>query len=122
MPQPNILIIDDDLDIQETVGALLKHEGFDVYSESTVEGGLERLEATAVDIILLDVMFPEKKTRGFEAAKEIKEKYPQLPIIVFTAVNREYAFDFKKEDIMAEEFINKPVDMEHLIRLIRKYI
>ncbi len=67
-------------------------------------------------------MFPEKKTRGFEAATEIKEKYPDLPIFALTAINREYAFDFAKEDIKAEEFINKPVETDKLIRLIKQYV
>ena len=72
--------------------------------------------------ILLDIMFPEKKTRGFEAASLIKEKHPQLPILVITAINREYAFDFSTEDIKVEEFINKPVKINRLVEIIRKYI
>jgi DNA-binding NtrC family response regulator len=117
-----ILIIDDDKDILETVGALLGHEGFEIYSSETVEDGITMINEVSPDLILLDIMFPEKKTRGFEAASEIKEKYPTLPIIVFTAINREYAFEFTKEDIKAEEFVNKPVDIDRLIKLIRKYV
>ena len=67
-----ILIIDDDLDILETTGSLLEYEGFEIHSADTVEKGLEMIERIAPDLILLDVMFPEKKTRGFEAAGEIK--------------------------------------------------
>ena len=67
-------------------------------------------------------MFPEKKTKGFDAAAEIKEKFPDLPILAFTAINREYAFDFAKEDIQADEFINKPVETDKLVELIRKYV
>ena len=51
------------------------------------------------DVVLLDIMFPEKKTRCFEAAAEIKEKHPELPILSFTAINREYAFDFTQEEL-----------------------
>jgi len=122
MAQKKILIIDDDLDIIETTGALLEYEGFEIHSAETVESGIEMIEKVSPDLILLDIMFPEKKTRGFEAATEIKEKYPDLPIFALTAINREYAFDFAKEDIKAEEFINKPVETDKLIQLIKQYV
>ena len=117
-----ILIIDDDLDIIETTGSLLEHEGFDIFSADTVEKGILMIEEISPDVILLDIMFPEKKTRGFEAAAEIKENYPELPIFAFTAINREYAFDFNTEDIKADEFLNKPVSTDKLVNLIKKYI
>ena len=117
-----ILIIDDDLDIIETTGALLEFEGFEIHSAETVEAGIEMIADIDPDLVLLDIMFPEKKTRGFDAATEIKEKYPELPIFALTAINREYAFDFQKDDIKAEEFINKPVETDKLIALIKQYI
>ena len=120
MSSKTILIIDDDKDILETTGALLEYEGFVIHSAETVEEGIQMIETVCPDIILLDIMFPEKKTKGFEAAKTIKEKHPQLPILAFSAINREYAFDFAKEDIKAEEFINKPVETDKLIELINK--
>ncbi len=121
MDKTKVLIIDDDSDIVETTGSLLDFEGFEVRSAETVEEGVADIETFSPDIVLLDIMFPEKKTRGFEAAAEIKEKYPDLPILAFTAINREYAFDFAQEDIQAEEFINKPVETEKLVELIKKY-
>jgi CheY-like chemotaxis protein len=117
-----ILIIDDDLDILETMGSLLEYEGFEIHSADTVQKGMELIDSIAPDLVLLDVMFPEKKTRGFEAAAEIKAKHPKIPIFVLTAINREYAFDFSKEDVKAEEFLNKPVKIDRLIKLIRNYI
>lgn len=116
-----VLIIDDDRDITETTGALLEFEGFEIVSAESIEQGIELIESDKPDLVLLDIMFPEKKTRGFDAAGEIKAKHPNLPILAFTAINREYAFDFAKEDIQAEEFINKPVETDHLVKLIRKY-
>ncbi len=117
-----ILIIDDDNDILETTGSILAHEGFEIHTADSVERGLELAEKVSPDIVLLDLMFPESKTRGFEAAREIKLRYPKLPIIILTAINREYAFDFTKQDIKAEEFLNKPVRSNKLIELIRLHI
>jgi CheY-like chemotaxis protein len=117
-----ILIIDDDLDILGTTGALLESEGFEVHSAQTVEKGIEQIREKSPDLILLDVMFPGKKAHGIEAAAEIKRKWPQLPVFMVTAINRAYAFDFNKEDVPAEEFLNKPVKIEKLLKLIRSYI
>lgn len=122
MANNKILIIDDDLDILETMGSLLEYEGFEIHSADTVESGIEMIDQIAPNLILLDIMFPEKKTRGFEAASLIKEKHPQLPILVITAINREYAFDFSTDDIKVEEFINKPVKINRLVEIIKKYI
>jgi DNA-binding NtrC family response regulator len=107
-----ILIIDDDQDILETTGALLEHEGFEVRSADTVEAGIG----------IIDGMFPEKKTLGFEAAAEIKARHPAIPLFVLTAINRDYAFDFTKQDVPCEEFINKPVRTDRLVELIRRYV
>jgi two-component system response regulator VicR len=117
-----ILIIDDDHDILETTGSILAYEGFEIHTADSVERGLELLDQVAPDVVLLDIMFPEKKTRGFDAAAEIKARRPNLPIIVLTAINREYAFDFAKEDIKADEFMNKPVRTRKLVEVIRKLI
>ena len=117
-----ILIIDDDQDILETTGALLAHEGFEVQSADTVEEGIAMIDKAPPDIVLLDVMFPEKKTRGFEAATEIRARHAKLPIFVFTAINREYAFDLSKEDVPCDEFVNKPIKTDRLVELIRRYL
>jgi DNA-binding NtrC family response regulator len=117
-----ILIIDDDQDILETTGALLEHEGFEVRSADTVEAGIGIIDGEAPDLVLLDVMFPEKKTLGFEAAAEIKARHPAIPLFVLTAINRDYAFDFTKQDVPCEEFINKPVRTDRLVELIRRYV
>lgn len=122
MAERNILIIDDDEDIVETVSLLLENEGFNLASADNVEDGLEMIRNNPPDLVLLDIMFPEKKTRGFEAAAEIKEINPSLPVFAFTAINREYSFDFSKEEIKADEFINKPVATDKLVELIAKYL
>lgn len=122
MSNKKILIVDDDQDILETMQALLENEGFHIKSADNVEDGIKMIKEYDPGVILLDVMFPEKKTLGFEAAATIKKKYPQLPVFVITAINREYAFNFAKEDISADEFFNKPIDYDRLVKTINKYI
>jgi two-component system, OmpR family, response regulator MprA len=117
-----ILIIDDDLDIVETMRSLLEFEGFQVLTADSVDRGIERIATDSPDLVLLDIMFPENKTRGFDAAREIKDRYPALPVFVLTAINREFAFGFTKEDVRADEFLNKPVKTDLLLGLIGKHL
>jgi two-component system, OmpR family, alkaline phosphatase synthesis response regulator PhoP len=122
MSNKKILIVDDDRDILETMQALLEYEGFEIRSAENVDKGIEMIDEYAPGVVLLDVMFPEKKTLGFEVAVRIKEKYPHLPIFMITAINREYSFNFSKDDIKADEFFNKPIDYDRLVKTIKKYI
>lgn len=117
-----IIIIDDDLDVLETTGALLENAGFEIHSSDSVEGGLEMIDRLSPDLILLDLLFPEHTSSGFLAAGTIKDRYPDLPLFVLTSINREYALDFTRDEVRADEFITKPVGIDRLVELIRQYI
>ncbi len=117
-----ILIIDDDEDIADNIQSLLTYEGFEVIIANHVEDGLEKIKNVNPELVLLDIMFPESKTLGFEVAIEIKKLRPELPVFAFSAINRDYAFDFQKEDVHVEEFLVKPVDTKSLVNLIKKYL
>ena len=117
-----ILIIDDDEDIADNIQALLSYEGFEVIIANHVEDGLKKIENENPDLVLLDIMFPEGKTLGFETAIDIKNLRPKLPVFAFSAINRDYSFDFQKEDAHVEEFLVKPVDSKSLVNLINKYL
>jgi DNA-binding NtrC family response regulator len=115
-----ILIIDDDLDIIETVGPLLESQGFQVCSVDTVEKGLEAIPRESPQLVLLDVLFPEDSQLGFKAARIIKKRFPGLPVFLFSSIHREYAFG--GETAEAEEFLVKPVKIDRLADLIRKHV
>jgi len=117
-----IVLIDDDLDLLETVGALLENAGFTIHSSDTVEGGLELIAAHSPDLVLLDLLFPEDSSLGPLTAAKIKKRYPGLPLFVMTAIYREYAFSVRREEIPADEFLTKPVRLERLIELIQGYV
>jgi len=122
MNKDKILIIDDDQDFIESTKTILEDNGFKVYSVDEVEEGINLIQQVEPDIILLDIMFPEKKTLGFEATNTIKNKYPQIPIITMSSINKEYAFNFSKEDTKTEEFLTKPIKVKRLLETVKKYI
>ncbi|UCF96052.1 MAG: response regulator [Spirochaetaceae bacterium] len=119
---PRIIIIDDDLDILETTGALLQSAGFEIHSSDSVEEGLEMIARLSPDLVLLDLLFPEHPSSGFRTAGTIKANYPNLPLFVLTSINREYALEFTRDELQAEEYVTKPVRIERLVELIHHYI
>jgi two-component system OmpR family response regulator len=116
------VIIDDDLDMLEITGALLQDAGFEICTADTAEAGLELIAESSPDLVLLDLLFPEEPSVGFETAKMIKSRYPDLPLFVVTSINREYALDFSRAELHAEEIVIKPVQATRLIELIQRYV
>jgi two-component system, OmpR family, alkaline phosphatase synthesis response regulator PhoP len=112
-----ILIVDDDPDIVEVVGLILKRNGFTVYTHNSGLGVPEMVKKIAPDLILLDIRLPGKF--GTYICKELKStsKYP--PILLFSAHEKEgEAFAICK----ADGFIQKPFDAKHLIEIINSHL
>ena len=107
----NILLIDDDPDILQSIGDYLRGEGHRVYQAKQGEEGLEILRREAVDIVIADIVMPGMN--GFEVLREVKRTSPEVEVIMVTAYGdidaavramREGAFDF----------FTKPVKMREL--------
>lgn len=114
-----VLIVDDDDDFASAVAAVLRGEGYEVATEYSPETVLARLNERRPDVIVLDVMFPENPSAGFELARVIRRTYPDLPIVMLTAVNQQFPLGFSNRDIdptwlPITEFVEKPVDFQLL--------
>ncbi len=79
-----ILFIEDELSLQQTLGEILRQEGFKVIAALDGKEGLERLGEEKPDIILLDLVLP--KLDGFDVLKQIKADpaTKNIPVIVLT--------------------------------------
>lgn len=118
----NILVVDDDEDFAEATATVLRNAGHEVDVELDVESGLERVQEDHPDLLVLDVMFPEDSSAGFEAAREIErlgDEYSDMPVLMLTAINQRFPLGFSKEDIGEEwlpvsDFLEKPVDFDVL--------
>ncbi len=76
-----ILIADDNEDIREVLRVLLESEGFEVDEATDGDEAVEKTDST-VDLIILDIMMPNKN--GYKACVEIREK-TMVPILFLTA-------------------------------------
>ena len=117
-----LMIIDDDEDFANAAAITLRSAGHEVDIHLDTESPLAAMERRGPDLVILDVMFPENSSAGFEFARSIRhhnEKLEGIPILMLTAVNTKFPLGFSSRDIDNEwlpvtEFIEKPVDFDML--------
>jgi DNA-binding NtrC family response regulator len=114
-----ILVIDDEAGIRESLEVLLSLEGYSPRMAQDGEDGLRVLDRDSFDLVLLDLALPGRS--GLELLPEIKERHPDLPVIMITAYG---SVDNVVEAIRAgaENFVQKPWDNEKLLADIRSAI
>jgi DNA-binding NtrC family response regulator len=115
----NVLIIDDEAAIRESLEALLTMEGFNVIMAADGPAGLEHLAHSEFDLLLLDLALPGES--GIDLLPRILEMQPQLPVIMITAFGT-VANVVDAIRAGAENFVQKPWDNEKLLADIRAAI
>ena len=121
-----ILLVDDDPDFLESTEKLLTANQYEVIKAKNGEEGIAKAKYENPDLILLDVIMPGKD--GFTVCYELRKiaQTRSIPIIMLTAVGQqmskpEYAVDIAI-DHLADDFIDKPVDMQTLLKKIEKHL
>jgi two-component system alkaline phosphatase synthesis response regulator PhoP len=121
-----ILVVDDEPDFASIVQTNLEKEGFEVEVAYDGVEGLEKVKANPPDIIVLDVMMPEKD--GYQMCKEIKndERYADIPVIMLTAVGDHVTTTrYSHHDgtsMEAEDYIAKPASAEEITESVKRLI
>ena len=112
MPKGSILVVDDEVEIREGLEALLQSEGFDVTLTATGEEGLQKIEDSPFDVVLLDVSLPDRN--GLEMLPEIRRRDPNLSVILITAYG---SIDMARAAFKsgALDFITKPWSNDELV-------
>ncbi len=112
-----ILVADDEMSIRLLYSEELKEEGYDVITAANGKEALEIVSQTPLDLVILDIKMPEMS--GIEVLRQIKEKYPQLPVLLSSAYS-EYKQDFGTW--ASEEYLVKSSDLEDLKAAVRKHL
>src|ERR1043165_5712957 len=114
-----VLVIDDELDIREGLEMLLTTEGYSVDLAQNGTEGLQKLESHAYDLVLLDLMMPDRS--GMEVLQEVRARDRETPIFMITAYGSvEAAVEALK--LGANDYFSKPWDNEKLIIEIERMI
>ena len=122
----DILIIDDDRDLVESIRIVLESRKYGVRTAYNGKDGFQKIQEKAPDLILLDVMMATD-TEGFSLAYKLRNNpaYREVPIIMVTGFTKKMAEagPEKFQHIMGEnwpvtQFLEKPIDPEELLSVI----
>jgi len=115
-----VLIVEDDIANYKLLESLLKRTNIKIlHAESGAKAVSIGDTCNEINIILMDIQLPEMD--GFEAAQKIKEKKPDLPVIILTAsIFNGNTIDLK--NTCFDGFISKPFDLNLLIETISNFL
>lgn len=92
-----ILVIDDDGAVRAAVKTLLEHEGFEVVPAEDGRAGLESVESTRFDLVIVDIFMPGMD--GLETITAFHRRVPLVPIIAMSG------FMFRDSATPAPDFL-----------------
>ena len=119
----NILVVDDDPDLVESVSMKLESENFNVTKAYDGLEAWDMIKANRPDLIILDVMMPRKN--GYELCDELKrsEEYKDIVVVLLTAVaDAVTSTSFTHMDgktTLADDFIPKPIELDRLMEMVK---
>ena len=121
---PVVLVIDDNRSIAMALEVLLSLHDIDVIAATTPDEGLARLASTDVDVVIQDMNFAADTTSGAEGAalfRQIRERHPDLPVILLTAwTSLDAAVELVKAG--AADYLAKPWDDQRLIASVKNLV
>jgi two-component system KDP operon response regulator KdpE len=112
-----VLVIDDEPEITRALRSILNAHGFDPILAATADDGLELLQRRRPDVLLLDMVLPDKS--GLEVTRIIRQDLGlDLPIIVLSAYGEEES-KVQALDLGADDFLTKPFGVKELLARMR---
>ena len=113
------LVVDDELPIVEVLSDMLYQIGVDeVLEERSAEAALKTFERENPDIVLSDVMM--LKISGISLLRRLKEKDKNIPVILISGFH-EYRRILENSEVKPDNFLEKPVNIDLLKKIIYKY-
>ena len=116
MTQQHLLMIEDDSRLATMVGEYLRQSGFGFSHAADAASGLEALQGTPPDLVILDLMLPDMD--GLEVCRRIKTGNPAIAVLMLTAKGDPMDRIVGLE-IGADDYLPKPFEPRELLARIR---
>jgi signal transduction histidine kinase len=118
-PRGRVLIVDDEKVILDLTAIILKNRGYQVFTALSAHDGLAAIERERPELVLLDYMMPNMD--GLTALKEIRRRYPETYVIMFTGKgSEEIAVELMKAG--ASDYILKPFNNQDMVERIESVL
>ncbi|REC47512.1 response regulator [Chryseobacterium pennipullorum] len=112
-----VVLIQENEDILNIMDEVLEDEGYDVTSSLTTEP-IEQIEEIDPDVVVVDDHIKGPK-KGSQVIKELKSD-PETEDVSSVLTSTAHNIAKTAEDCMADDFIQKPFDIDHMIDVVRK--
>lgn len=127
MSQKTALIIDDEPDVTEYHGTLLSDNGWRVLTANSGNAGLELARKDVPDVVLLDVMMPERGGLSTLIAFRKDELLKKIPVVLVTGIQESLTRDFESfldrfKTYNPDGYVEKPIKPEALLDLLAKLV
>ncbi len=113
-----ILIVDDEPDVRESMDTFINHAGFDTKLAASAEEGIDLLKDHNFEVVITDIMLPG--VSGLELTKIIRNKYDS-DVIIMTGYSDDYSYE-EAITVGASDFVIKPVRLEELMLRLRRVL
>src|ERR1700689_492557 len=117
--RPQLLVVDDEAGIRESLASILKDEGYDVDTANSAEEALERASHGDIEVILLDVWLPG--IDGLEALSRLQAE-SRPPAVIMISGHGTIETAVRATKLGAFGFIEKPLSLEKIIVLVRNAV
>lgn len=127
---PTAFVVDDDLDLRLQLQLVLEGFGFSVRAaggQAEAETWIRDPQSSRPDLAVLDLMM-EHEDSGFVLAWQLKRRWPDLPVLIVTAVSARTGMDFdavtreERSWVRADAVLTKPIRPDQLQKEIRRLL
>jgi len=123
MASRNAVIIDDEPDVTTYFETLLADNGWNVRTANDPNEGIALAQAAPPDVILLDVMMPERGGLSTLIALRKDERTAKVPVVLVTGIQESLTADFEAfldrfKKYHPDAYVQKPVDKEELLQTV----
>jgi two-component system, OmpR family, phosphate regulon response regulator PhoB len=118
VPQPRILVIEDEKALADLVAYNLRREGYEVTTAADGKDGLQKAQAMLPDAIILDLMLPAMS--GQDVCKTLRagDRTRSLPILMLTAKSEE-TDQVVGFSLGADDYVTKPFSVKVLVQRVK---
>ena len=123
MSVKRILVVDDEVELVKAIQIRLEQDGYETLAAYDGREGLEKARKEKPDLILLDIVLPDKN--GYDLCYEIKhdEFTASIPVVLFTAKSEwKIKMDELCKFVKANGYISKPFESQDLLDKIKNLL
>lgn len=115
--KPKILLVDDEVEITELLGDVLRIRGFDVAEANSGSEAVEKAESADFDVVITDIRMPDMD--GLQLMDVLKNRHPKLGFIVISGYSVYSEAEILKKGAYC--FLHKPVSPVSIIESLQHY-